>query len=43
MELITPDGIQPSDPYIESFFDLDDFSGKVRCKRKIQEQFGLLN
>ena len=30
-----------SDPYIESFFDLDDFTGKIRCKRKVQEQFGL--
>jgi starch synthase len=30
-----------SDPYIESFFDIDDLTGKMSCKKKVQEQVGL--
>ena len=30
-----------TDPYIESFFDIGDLTGKINCKKKVQEHFGL--
>ena len=30
-----------SDPYIESFYDIDDLTGKNTCKKNIQSQFSL--